>query len=41
MKKETIVKKSESAYVLGSQKQVKQEVIKTINKCDKNNLSKS
>lgn len=41
MAKETIMKKSESAYILGSQNQVKQKVITTINNCDKKIISKS
>lgn len=41
MRKETVMKKSESAYILGSQNQVKHEIVKTINNCDEKNISKS
>lgn len=35
------MKKSESAYILGSQNQIKHEVIETINNYNKKNISKS
>lgn len=41
IEKKTLMKKSESARILGSQDQVKQEVIKTFNIYDSNILSKS
>jgi len=41
MKKETFMKKSESAHILGTQNQVKRKVMKTVSNCDKKNTSKS
>lgn len=42
MKKETIMKKSESAYLLSTRNQVKRDPIQTINHFDKKkNISKS
>ncbi|XP_025409376.1 zinc finger C2HC domain-containing protein 1A-like isoform X2 [Sipha flava] len=41
IKKETIMKKSESAHIISSQNRVKEETINTINRFDKKNLSKS
>jgi len=39
IKKETTMKKSESAYMLDSQNQVKREIIETVNNCDKKSKS--
>lgn len=41
MKKETIMKKSESANILNSRNQMKREIIQTINSYEKINISKS
>lgn len=38
---ETVMKKSESACIIGSQNQVKREANKSVNSFDKKNLSKS
>ncbi|CAH1723121.1 uncharacterized protein LOC114129103 isoform X2 [Aphis gossypii] len=41
LKNESVMKKSESAYILGSKNHIKQEVNKVVNKFDKKNISKS
>lgn len=39
--KETVMKKSESAYILGSQNKIQEKIIKTASNYEKKNISKS